>query len=786
MNTKSSFVSRMLDDLCALIIRRRMLFVLAGIAICLACAAGARLLAPDFTYRAFFDANDPLRVQVEKFEQTFSNDDSVVLIVHSPSGVLDAETSRLIAKLTEEMWQVPDIVRVDSLSNYAWVKAAGDDIRVQPMIPDQGLDRPALQAERRAAIQADPLLPGYLISEDGRTTMVAGYVRREGDKAVEALPIIAAVRQMIERHKGGDHVFHITGRTAIMAGMQEAAQSDMKRLLPVVLFVVVLLLAAANRQPAGVILPIWIIMLSVVSAMGMAGWAGMPISNITAMVPQFILAVAIAESVHILASFYRLRRAGADKKSAAQTALRENVLPTFLTASTTAVGFLSFSGGDIVAIDNLGKMVGFGVMMSWVLIYFILGPALTVAPHIGRKTQAAAAPAGEIQLRTWPWLLNYVGFVRRMSWPIVLAFIAATGGAVLLASQAAVNSNPFRYFDKSFWLRQSSDFAEEHLRGAQGIEVVVDAGRPDGVKNPAFLAKVQQYQQWIDAQPGVVKTVSVIDFLKQTNKSFNGDDPKHYALPTSAQQVSELLFLYTMNLPKGLDLSNRISVDNSKLRISVRWTLYDSAVATQTAARFESAARELGLEVQTTGKMLLFQRMNNYVSASMFKALAISGVLISLLLLVVYRSWVLGVVGLATNFMPLAFGVAALQLAGRNLDTGAVVALSVCLGIVVDDTIHLMHAVRNASGENLQATIAAALRKVLASAILTNLILVIGFGAFMNGAFVPNQNFGLISVVILGIGLVFDLIFLPALMFVLSARSERARDGALVGTRQPT
>jgi hypothetical protein len=110
----------------------------------------------------------------------------------------------------------------------------------------------------------------------------------------------------------------------------------------------------------------------------------------------------------------------------------------------------------------------------------------------------------------------------------------------------------------------------------------------------------------------------------------------------------------------------------------------------------------------------------------------------------------------------------------------------VCLGIVVDDTIHLMHAVRHARGDNLQATIAAALRKVLASDVLTNLILVIGFGAFMSGAFVPNQNFGLISVVILGIGLVFDLVFLPALMFVLSARGERVREAALVGSRQPT
>lgn len=795
MKSNSNRLQLALNGFCAAIIGRRLLFVLLGLGLCLAFAAGIRLLQPDFTYRAFFGPDDPLRLQVEKFEQTFSNDDSVVLVVHSPSGVLDAESSRLIVRLTEQMWTVPDVVRVDSLSNYSWVKAVGDDIRVQSMIPNGGLDRADLQAERTAAIRGDHLIPGYLMSDDGKTTMVVGYVRRDGDKAVEALPIITAVRKIIESNAGGDHVFHITGRTAIMAGMQEAAQADMKRMLPLVIGVTVLLLLLANRQPAGVILPIWIILLSVVASMGMAGWSGMRISNITAMVPQFILAVAIADAVHILSSFYRLRRAGFEKKTAVELALRENVLPTLLTSSTTAIGFLSFSGSNIVAINNLGAMVGFGVMIAWTMSYFVLGPILTVAPEVGRrKRQPGAAPeftmadvhkAAEA-LKPWPWLVRYVGFLRRMSLPVVLVFLGLSGGAAYLAAQSTINSNPFKYFDKSFWLRQSSDFAEAHLRGSQGIEVMVDAGRADGIKDPAFLAKVQQLQGWIDGLPGVVKTISVIDFLRQTNQSFNGDDPRHYVLPTSAEKVSELLFLYTMNLPKGLDLSNRVSVDGDKLRISVRWTLYDSDAAVDMAGRIEAKAKEIGLQVQTTGKMLLFQRMNNRVSSSMFISLAISGVLISALLMFVYRSWILGAVALSTNFLPLAFGMAALSLAGRNVDTGAVVALSVCMGIVVDDTIHLLHALRHHHFESLELTLATALRHVLSSVLTTSLILMIGFGLFMQGYFVPNQNFGLISVTILGSGLLFDLAFLPALMFVLSRWRAPASQGAALGAGQTT
>lgn len=750
-------------------------YLLLSLLLVAACASGARFLQPDFTYRAFFGVGDPLRVQIEQFEDQFGNDDSVVLMVHSPSGILDAETSALIADLTEKMWLVPDVARVDSLSNFRWVRAIEDDILVDEMIPSGGLNTTQLLNERQAAISGEPLIPEYLLSADGKTTMIVGVARAAGNASPEATPIIEAVREMIPTEGTGDHEFHITGRLAIMAGMQESAQADLAGIMPFVLLAIIGLLVVCTRRIHFIPVTLLFVVASIVSTMGSAGWMGMTISNITAMVPQFILAIAVAASVHILIAFHRARARGHEKKEAVEKALGDNFVPTLLTAVTTAVAFGTFMATDIVAIGNLGLMVGFGVVLAWIYTYILLGSLLRLIPEIqiGRKSVPANAPVGPTRFETL--ISNLVDRVAQVRLLIVAGAVALTAAAVIVAVSNTINSNPFKYFDESFWLRQSSDFAEENLRGTQGIELVLYSGETDGVKQPEFMEKANALQDWISGQEFVAKTVSIIDFVKQTNEALNGDDPAFYKLPETSRELSELMFLYSFNLPEGLGIANRVTLDNSAMRISVRWTLYDSALATEWAERIEDKAAELGLNAETTGKMLLFQRMNNYVSEALLISLGLATFLISLIILGVFRSAKYGFVSLLTNLMPLGVGGAVLALASRDVDTGAVVAMSVCLGVVVDDTIHLLHAIRSYDNGDKRAAIKQGMSKVLPAITLTTLILMFGFGAFMMGDFVPNQNFGLLAMTIVGVAWLFDVFFVPALLMLIGDRKREAK-----------
>lgn len=747
-----------------LITARPVLALIVSLLLVGACFSGARLLSPDFTYRAFFGAEDPLRQQVERFEETFGNDDSVVLLIHAPDGLLDQDSANVILEATRRMWLVPDVSRVDSLSNYRWVRAEGDDIKVDAMIPDEGFADEALRSERSEAIRKDRLIPDYLLSPDGKTTMVVGFVRNAQDTAVDATPVVNAVREIVNDLSDGGHEFHVTGRMAVMAGLQESAQMDMQSILPFVVATIILLMALSVRRPGAVLIVMLLIVASVVSTMGFSGWLGMRISNITAMVPQFVLAIGVAAALHVIVGYYRERNKGAEARDAARISLEQNFVPTFLTALTTSIAFMSFTLTDISAIANLGAMVGIGAILAWALTYLLVGPLLVLLPNLRLNLRHAGAPEEE---RLEPMTTRLVNRIHAGRFVIVGAAFAISVAAVIVSLGNTVNSNPFRYFDEGFWLRQSSDFAEENLRGSQGMEVVLATGEADGVKDPEFMARAEEFQSWISEQPFVARAVSVIDFIKQTNQALHADDPAFYVLPETRQEMAELLFLYSFNLPEGLDLSNRVSLDSDEMRISVRWTLYDSAEATAWAERIEGKAAELGLSSETTGKMLLFQRMNGYVSESLAMSLGISVTLISLLLLVVFRSGRLGFASLLANTLPLPIGAAILTLVGRDIDTGAVVALSVCLGVAVDDTIHVLQAIRTSKAQTMQEAIAKGLAKVLPAITLTSLILMVGFGAFMIGDFVPNQNFGLMAFTIIGAAWLLDVVFLPALLLIM-------------------
>ncbi|WP_347331197.1 efflux RND transporter permease subunit [Marinimicrobium locisalis] len=760
--------------------------ILLALLLSLTAIAGVRNLEADFTYRAFFSEGNPLREEVEAFERQFSNDDTAVLMVRSPSGIFDPESARLVVELTEAMWALPEVVRVDSVSNYRWVHAANDEIVVEPLIPEQGqLSQKMLDQRREVALNHE-IIPDYLLSQDGTTTMIVATVRNAQDTAVDPEPVISGVRDLIEQHQSGDHEFHITGRLAIMQGMKESSQADVQARLPLILAAILFIIFVRFRSLGAMLSVLPLLFLSVAATMGLAGWLGIKISNITALVPQFIIAICVADSIHIITRCFELRRQGKERRAAAQLALQENFTPTVLTTLTTTAAFFSFTTSDIRAISDLGILVGIGTIIAWLVTYFVVGAILSWLPQ--KKTNSAAAAAeplegpgaegtAPVQSSELPrWVMRYTEWLRDKALAITVGFVILIGASVFIASLNQINANPFQYFASGFWLREANDFAQEHLKGAQGIEVVVETGEPDGIKRPEFLKQTEAFQQWIDRDiPNVVRTYSIVDIVKQSNRSLHNDDPAEYRIPDSPQAISELMFLYSLNLPQGLDLSDRVSLKNDSLRITVKWTNYNSSQATRLAKEIEQKGQAMGLDVHTTGKMLLFQRMNGYVASSFLVTLGLTILVVSLILMATFRSVQLGLISLATNIFPLCLGMAVLQLSGHSIDIGAVVVLSVCLGVAIDDTIHFINhtRMRQNQGWPMLDIVRDTFSHVVPAISLTSVILVLAFGSFITASFVPNANFGLMAIAILSTAWLANVSLLPAIMYLLENRKEK-------------
>lgn len=757
----------------ATIVRRPWLVLLAGLLAVAAVSSGLPRIRTNFTHTAFFEPDDPDLVRFNKFERRFGNDDAVIVVVHSPSGIFDQDSAQLLRELTDRMWKVPEVIRVDSLSNFQWVHATGDDIEVENLLPNKPLLSDDLLAERKQIALKHEVLPGYLVSEDATSALVYARIKPGIDGPPDPKRINEGTQAVIDDLQRGDHTMYLLGGPVINDSFRKSSASDMSVLVPALLLMIAFLLVLRFRSLGGVVIPFAVIIATVLPAMAMSGWLGLELSSVTFILPQVLIAVCVADAVHLLSSFYRARRRGMSRRDAAEYSLTKNFVPTLLTSVTTAAGFLSFLSANLPPLEGFGVLAGIGTLLAWLTSYAVVGPLMVLWPG---KEEAGVVSADEEQLAlASPRAKNFMGLVELHKWRLIGVFAVITGAAIYFGASNEVNSNPYEYFAKSVPVRKAQDFALKNLSGIATFELVVDSGKEEGAKEPAFLRKVEAFEQRLLEIDGINRVVSLVDILRQTNRALMGGAQAEYKLPDTVQGVAQELLMYTMGLPQGMDVNDRIDVKNSSLRVTVISTLVQSNRVVDTATRIRAIGAELGLNVVTTGKNLLYQGMNGRVVESFLRSLTLAVFFIGLFILLAFRSVKMALLSAIPNTVPLLVGAAVLHFLRGTIDIGTVMVSSVCLGIAVDNTIHIVTSYQQHTqeGHSGRDSFERLLTHTGPAMITTAVVLVVGFSTLAFGSFIPNVYFGILSAVILGFGLIADIVLLPAVLLALESRKTQ-------------
>jgi uncharacterized protein len=744
------------------IARRPWLAIGLGLGLIVALAAGMKRLHADFTHKGFFWEDDPKVLRLDAFERRFGNDDLVLVALHSPSGIFDLESATLIQRLTREMWQVPEVVRVDSITNFNWVHSQNDDIVIEPLLPEALT--PELLAQRRQVALAHESLPNYLINRDATVTVIMGQIKPGLDAPPDAPRITQALRKMVAEAKAspgwGDHVVHIGGGPPMTFAFQEITQTDVQRLVPMALGIAALFLVLLLRSLAGVLLPFVAVFGAVLGAFGFAGWTGQVQTVMSTAVPSILIAVGIADTVHILVTFLEELRRGTPRREAAHYSLTKNLLATFLTCLTTSIGFFSFASANLKPVGVLGAMAGAGALIAWVVAQLVVGGLLFVLPIKVKPLPPERFAATERKAS------NLVDFIARHKVGVIATTLALSAATLVVALGLDVNSDPIKYFRSDTPVRAANDFMERTMGNARSFELVISAGEDDGIKEPAFLQKVDRFQTWLEKQPRITRAVSILDVLKSTHKSLHGDDPAQYRIADDKQTIAQELLLYTMGLPQGMDVNDRITVKNDALRISVLNTVLTSREAVAAIEGAVAHGKSLGLDVEATGKYYLYQQTNEYVVQSFLTSLWSATLLIGVIMMVFLRSVRLGLISMFPNIVPLFAGGALLRLLGQPLDMGTVLVASVCLGISIDDTSHVLanFAYHRRQGVPPNQAMRLVMARTGPALLSTNGILIASFASFATATFVPNIYFGILTAFILSVALLADMFFTPALL----------------------
>lgn len=754
-----------------LVTKNSLLCIVISSLIALGLISQAPKLKSDFSYRIWFMEDDPLLKKFDAFERQFGNDENVAIVIHSPDGIFDKESVEIIQKITEKMWLAPDVIRVDSLSNHNYTQTEGDDIFVDPFLPvGEELTKEYLELKKQQALK-DEMIPNFLLSKNAKTALIYAKMK----PALERIPMykdtVDYTRSVLAEVNDGNHEFHITGSASINVTFQEVSEDDLKVMMPILIFLVILFLSYSFRGIGGVVYSFLIIVVTILSTLGFAVTQGFTFNVMISSVPTTLIAICIADAIHVLMSYFIFLKQGYKSDDALAATLNKNLTPTLLTSITTSIGFFSLAPTKIVPVANMGVMDGFGTLMAWFFTVFLVLPLLKFFPLRNVKVWEHRKGKGEDYIH--PKALAFTLWIQKFRKHIIAVSILLVGASVYIALKSDVNSDPYNFFTENVPLKIANDTMERELGGSMGAELAIDSGVEDGVKDPEFLKKVEKLQAWLLEHGYIKKVVSILDIIKGMNRSLNSGTEEFYKIAESKNVIAQQLFLYTMSLPQGMDINNRITLDNRMTRMTIMQDIHDSKTVLAEFEKWENYAKSIGLNAHVTGKLPLYQKMNGYIVSTYFTSISMALFLVSIIMIFVFRSIKLGMISMIPNTVPLIIGAAIMYLLGKDIDMGTVVITAVCLGIAVDDTIHFLANYKKhiSNGNSVVDAIAKTLTYTGPALILTTIILVCGFGTFMFATFIPNVNFGVMTAVILTGALVTDFTLLPAILLP-NAKSE--------------
>jgi predicted RND superfamily exporter protein len=344
--------------------------------------------------------------------------------------------------------------------------------------------------------------------------------------------------------------------------------------------------------------------------------------------------------------------------------------------------------------------------------------------------------------------------------------------AIPLAMQVKVESNLIKFFAPDHSIRLSTDRVGARLSGVTTMEVVLTAPGRDGLKDPATLAGIQAFQTWLERQPEIDRSFSLVEVIEEMNRAFNGGDLPGNALPDNRKLVEQLLLIYD-----GEDLYELVNREFQRGRIALNLNVHGANEIGRVIARIEQhlAAQPIpGVSTDIAGFGKLFSDQEDRIVEGQVKSFVSAFVQILLLLALLFRSWRGALICLIPNLAPLFFIFVVMGVSGIALDVATVLIAGIILGITVDDTIHLYHGYRHRIRRGIDPVFAI-VRSVESSGravIAISVVLIAQFSLLALSDFQPTANFGLLCAVGLFAGQVFEMLLMPALLSLRHGKNQ--------------
>ena len=746
------------------LLQNKLLTVILSIFFALICGFGAQNLKFSTNYRVFFSESNPELKAFESFQSTYTKNDNVLFVIKKKDSgsIFNNSDLSAVKKLTEQAWQIPYVIRVDSVTNFQHTSAVEDDLVVEDLINEIDAEERYYQSRLKIALE-EPLLLNQSISKDGKVSAV-NAVLQFAEKDLMEVPQAVNFALDIEREIEADYPnleVYVSGVAALNNAFAEAGMKDAGTITPIMFLVIFALVWLIIRAWSPTVAVLILIILSTMVGMGIGGYAGIELTPISMAAPTVILTLAVADAIHIYITLKSLMQEGMVKQKAIVESLKINFLPVTITSATTIVGFLALNFSDSPPYWHLGNITAVGIGAAWLFSVTLLPVIISLLPYSTKvisekeKTQSVMLKLANFVIGNYKKVFVGTSIITL----IIICFIPTIN----------FDDQWVEYFDESVKFRNDSDVVLDNF-GVYPIEYSIPAKSEGGISEPEYLRNIEKFILYLRSVENVEHVYSISDIMKRLNKNMHGDNQSYYRIPEERDLSAQYLLLYELSLPYGLDLNDRINIDKSASRVTVTFGRITTAELKNFLVQTDNWMQENFpnyMQTKPTGASVMFTYITERNISSMITGTMIAIFAIALMMIVALRSLKLGLLSLIPNGLPIltTFGAWAILIGDVGFSVATVASIS--LGIVVDDTVHFLSKYVRAREDrqlSVEDSIRYAFDNVGMAIVINTFILAVGFGVLTSSTFKLNVDMGLMTILAIVFALILDFLLLPAIL----------------------
>ena len=795
---------------------------------------------------AFFFKDDPIMVEYNWFKYLFGSDERV-LVLYQPKDqdVFSQKSLKALAEVEDELNRrrslegnpLNRVTRIRTVRSMDWLESNADSLVSRPFLgkkipqsegesdalraqalshkdyPDTMFSRDsttavmiietsfgsALKAETSGDVPAAADTTAAATAEEdefdfGGEDEATGLVPLGGNPELEEVqmdaygPFINEMNEVLNGQEWAAHTKWVAaGNPWLMEFFGRVILSEIGLFSGVSVLIIWLVLLVAFRTFTALVWPTVTLITSLVGLIGLIGWTGIEMTFMINIISFLLLSISMATSIHILSGYTQSLKLGLSPVEALCHTYERAGIPIVLAGVTTAIGLLSLTFVPVLAIRNFGIFASTGVVMS-LIINLLLWPLLLSlwAPNIKDRTEKNG------------WLEKFLSRQRQVtidhSGKILIVFGAVIALALTGLPKVFIDTNFVNMIRSGYGMQESYELIDKYFGGTGTIEVVLDTGKQDGVKDPVLLRSMDDFNQAVlKRDPMVTSVFSLVSVTKDAHRHMSDGSESEYRIPASPEEVSQVLLSFESADPASRKLLVEDNWQAARTTFALKnrgskdynWFMKEvKKLADKHFTEYKSINPDF--KIYYSGGVPLTMSLVELISTSQLRSFALALSVICLVLFILFSSLKFGILAIIPNVFPLAVVMGFAGWFGIPMDSDTLLVVPIAIGIAVDDTIHFLTHFKSeiVEGHSVEEALDSALVRVGRAMTFTSIVLTLGFSVFLASAYIPLGNFGILSAVAIFSALLADLFLLPVLirMFgIIGGQRGRAMPAAAAG-----